>query len=86
MRLFIFSDKIPQEKMGKDLLDMSQYKQVFGTCRQPFDKKDKLVFNLQSKHIVVVSNNLVSMISIYFYECGISFPFMCDYSCVTTNG
>lgn len=45
--------------MGKDLLDMSQYKKIFGTCRVPGVKKDSLEYHPTSKHIVVVKNNNV---------------------------
>lgn len=45
--------------MGKDPLDMNQYKKVFGTCRIPGVEKDSLEFHSDSKHIVVVHNNNV---------------------------
>lgn len=47
--------------MGKNPLDMSQYKKIFGTCRIPFEKRDKLSFN-DSKHITVIHNNHVRYI------------------------
>lgn len=47
--------------MGKDLLDMNQYKRVFGTCRIPGLKRDGMEFNPSSKHIVVAHNNHVSV-------------------------
>lgn len=59
--IFYFSDKIPVEMMGKNQLDMSQYKKIFGTCRIPFEKRDKLSFN-DSKHITVIHNNHVRYI------------------------
>ncbi|CAH0726668.1 unnamed protein product, partial [Brenthis ino] len=52
----IDNDKIPVEMMGKNPLDMSQYKKVFGTCRIPMEKRDKLSFN-DSKHMTVMHNN-----------------------------
>ncbi|XP_072377173.1 carnitine O-acetyltransferase [Diabrotica undecimpunctata] len=55
--LNIWSEQLPLDKMGKDLLDMNQYKKIFGTCRIPKPKRDALQFNPQSKHIVVVKNN-----------------------------
>lgn len=55
-----FSDKIPLEKMGKDPLDMSQYKKFFGTCRVPKPNLDGLDFHPTSQHIVVACNNHVS--------------------------
>lgn len=45
---------------------MNQYKKIFGTCRIPQPKRDLLTFNPDSKHIVVVSNNHVSL---YIYFC-----------------
>lgn len=47
--------------MGKDPLDMSQYKKIFGTCRIPGTKRDSLTFN-NSNHITVIHNNHVSNI------------------------
>lgn len=52
------------DKMGKDPLDMNQYKKIFGTCRIPGLKKDHLEYNPQSRHIVVVRNNNVGNINI----------------------
>lgn len=60
LSLVVFRDKIPLDMMGKDPLDMNQYKRVFGTCRIPGVEKDGLVFHSGSKHIVVVHNNNVS--------------------------
>ncbi|GLV41481.1 Carnitine O-Acetyl-Transferase [Carabus blaptoides fortunei] len=53
----IDNDKIPLEKMGKDPLDMGQYKKFFGTCRIPKPKLDGLEFHSKSQHIVVACNN-----------------------------
>ncbi|XP_022123060.2 carnitine O-acetyltransferase isoform X1 [Pieris rapae] len=52
----IDNDKIPLEMMGKNPLDMSQYKKIFGTCRIPHPKRDKLSFN-NSKYVTVIHNN-----------------------------
>ncbi|XP_047515604.1 carnitine O-acetyltransferase-like isoform X1 [Pieris napi] len=52
----IDNDKIPLEMMGKSPLDMSQYKKIFGTCRIPHPKRDKLSFN-DSKYVTVIHNN-----------------------------
>lgn len=49
--------KIPQEMMGKDQLDMSQYDKIFGTCRIPCFPRDELKFHPTSEHIVVVHKN-----------------------------
>lgn len=46
--------------MGKNPLDMIQYKKVFGTCRVPHAKRDKLSFN-NSKHVTVIHNNHVRL-------------------------
>lgn len=52
-------EKLPVEKMGKDPLDMGQYKKIFGTCRIPGVKQDSLEYNPKSKHIIVMRNNNV---------------------------
>lgn len=49
--------------MGKELLDMNQYKKIFGTCRIPQEKRDALQFKPDSKHIVIVRNNNVRQYS-----------------------
>ncbi|KAJ8983433.1 hypothetical protein NQ317_005898 [Molorchus minor] len=56
-KLVIDGDKIPIDKMGKDPLDMNQYKKIFGTCRIPGEKRDTLEFNSNSRHIIVARNN-----------------------------
>lgn len=53
----IDQNQIPQEMVGSDLLDMAQYNKIFGTCRIPRPKRDELVFNKDSKHIIVIHNN-----------------------------
>lgn len=42
-------------------LDMAQYNKIFGTCRIPRPKRDELVYNSNSKHIIVIHNNNVSI-------------------------
>lgn len=64
----IDSGKIATEMLGKDPLDMSQYNKVFGTCRIPNPKKDKLVYNPSSKHIVVMHNNCVYKLELWTYS------------------
>jgi carnitine O-acetyltransferase len=52
--------------MGKDPLDMSQYNKVFGTCRIPGLKRDRLTFldrNNPPGHIIVAHNNHVRKFS-----------------------
>ncbi|KAI4464457.1 carnitine o-acyltransferase [Holotrichia oblita] len=56
-KLQIDRDKIPIDMMGKDPLDMNQYKKVFGTCRIPGLKRDSLEYHPTSTHIAVVNNN-----------------------------
>ncbi|KAL3281380.1 hypothetical protein HHI36_004590 [Cryptolaemus montrouzieri] len=56
-KLLIDKDLIPLEKMGKDPLDMNQYKKIYGTCRIPRPRRDELKFTPNSRHIVVVRNN-----------------------------
>lgn len=58
--------------MGKNPLDMSQYKKIFGTCRIPMAKRDKLSYN-DTKHITVMHNNHVS----YYFH--IFFPLIYVY-------
>lgn len=53
-------DQIPKDKMGKALLDMAQYKKIFGTCRIPGHNMDQVEFNPGSRHIVVAYRNGVS--------------------------
>lgn len=59
--------------MGKDLLDMSQYFKMLGTCRIPGVTRDSIVYHGQSdnppKHIVVAHNNHVSSILYHFTIC-----------------
>lgn len=40
---------------------MNQYNKIFGTCRIPGLPKDDIMFNPQSKHIVVAHNNHVNV-------------------------
>ncbi|CAG9825538.1 unnamed protein product [Phaedon cochleariae] len=53
----IDNDQLPLDKMGKDPLDMNQYKKIFGTCRVPKKNVDEIEFNSESRHIIVVRNN-----------------------------
>ncbi|XP_044268520.1 carnitine O-acetyltransferase isoform X2 [Tribolium madens] len=65
----IDSGKMPVEKMGKDPLDMNQYKKIFGTCRIPGVKLDHLEYNPQSRHVVIVRNNNFFKLQV-INECG----------------
>ncbi|KAJ8726301.1 hypothetical protein PYW07_000999 [Mythimna separata] len=60
----IDNDKMPVEMMGKNPLDMGQYKKIFGTCRIPHEKRDKLSFN-NSKHVSVFHNNNVFHVDLW---------------------
>ncbi|XP_067001484.2 carnitine O-acetyltransferase isoform X2 [Anabrus simplex] len=56
----IDENKLPQEKMGKDLLDMSQYSKIMGTCRIPGETRDSLSYldpHSPPKHVVVAYKN-----------------------------
>ncbi|KRT83273.1 hypothetical protein AMK59_3062, partial [Oryctes borbonicus] len=64
-KLQIDGDKIPLDMMGKDPLDMNQYKKVFGTCRIPGVKRDSIEYHPTSTHIVVASNNQFFKIEVF---------------------
>lgn len=53
---------MPLDKLGKDPLDMNQYKKIFGTCRIPKEGVDGLEYHPESTHIVIVRNNNVSFV------------------------
>lgn len=63
--------------MGKDSLDMNQYKKIFGTCRIPKDKADDLEYHPESTHIIVVRNNNVRKLYRFkqYILCNILFSF-----------
>ncbi|XP_052746536.1 carnitine O-acetyltransferase-like [Bicyclus anynana] len=63
-KALIDNDKIPVEMMGKSPLDMAQYKKIFGTCRIPYEKRDKLSFN-DTKHITVIHNNHIFHVDLW---------------------
>uniref|UniRef100_A0A4D5R9U8 Carnitine O-acetyltransferase n=1 Tax=Scolopendra viridis TaxID=118503 RepID=A0A4D5R9U8_SCOVI len=60
-KTLIDNNAIPLETMGKKPLDMSQYGKIFGTCRIPGEKRDRMVYYSEDAnppmHIVVVHNN-----------------------------
>ncbi|KAG6446225.1 carnitine O-acetyltransferase [Manduca sexta] len=60
----IDSEKIPVEMMGKSPLDMQQYKKIFGTCRIPWEKRDKLSYN-NEKHVTVFHNNHIFHVDLW---------------------
>ncbi len=62
-----FSKRIPLEMAGSVPLDMSTYELLFGTCRIPGQKRDRLRYgrdNEAAKHIAVVRNGHVRHISL----------------------
>ncbi|PNF29520.1 Carnitine O-acetyltransferase [Cryptotermes secundus] len=64
----IDNDKVPIDRMGKEPLDMTQYKRIYGTCRIPAPECDKIHFSDLSrpvKHIVVAHNNIFFEICVY---------------------
>ncbi|XP_049831480.1 carnitine O-acetyltransferase-like [Schistocerca gregaria] len=59
-KVLLDENKLPQETMGKDPLDMSQYHKILGTCRIPGVTRDSLWFADPAnppKHIIVTRNN-----------------------------
>ncbi|XP_072936490.1 carnitine O-acetyltransferase-like isoform X2 [Epargyreus clarus] len=63
-KALIDGNKIPTEMMGKNPLDMTQYKKIFGTCRIPWEKRDKLSFN-DSTHVTVIHNNHIFSLDLW---------------------
>ncbi|XP_039762865.1 carnitine O-acetyltransferase-like isoform X1 [Pararge aegeria] len=63
-KALIDNDQIPVEMMGKSPLDMAQYKKIFGTCRIPYAKRDKLSFN-DAKYITVIHNNHIFHVDLW---------------------
>lgn len=57
--------EIPADRMGKALLDMGQYRKIFGTCRIPAPGYDKIEYNPDSKYIIVAYRNGVSIYSTF---------------------
>lgn len=61
-------NQIPVEKMGKNELDMQQYKKVFGTCRIPGEPADSMQFHPESQHIIVVVNGIFFSVPILAHD------------------
>ncbi|XP_063529641.1 carnitine O-acetyltransferase-like [Cydia strobilella] len=61
----IDNDKILTEMMGKNPLDMQQYKKIFGTCRIPGLKRDSLSYNTTSKHVTIIHNNHIFHVDLW---------------------
>lgn len=63
----IDNDRIPIDRMGKEPMDMTQYKMIYGTCRIPAPKGDKMHYSDPSRpvqHIAVAHNNHFFRISV----------------------
>lgn len=60
--------QLPTDRAGKALLDMGQYGKIFGTCRIPAPAIDKIEYNSNSRHIVVVYRNAVSHTNLHIYS------------------
>jgi carnitine O-acetyltransferase len=60
----IDKEKIKPDMMGKTPLDMSQYKKIFGTTRNPAPVRDALVYNPNSQHIVVAFKNFFYKVNV----------------------
>uniref|UniRef100_A0A646QE80 CarnOAT n=1 Tax=Hemiscolopendra marginata TaxID=943146 RepID=A0A646QE80_9MYRI len=65
----IDNNAVPLEMMGKKPLDMSQYRKIFGTCRLPGEKRDRMAYFSEDsnppRHVVVVHNNHFFKMKIY---------------------
>uniref|UniRef100_A0A0N5BL58 Carn_acyltransf domain-containing protein n=1 Tax=Strongyloides papillosus TaxID=174720 RepID=A0A0N5BL58_STREA len=65
----ILENKIPQDKIGNILFEMSQYKNLFGTTRVPRTKKDELFLGCDykewSKHIIVIRRGHPFKVPVY---------------------
>lgn len=61
----IDTNLIPVEKLGKNEMDMQQYKKAFGTCRIPGLPQDSMEFHPESKHIAVVVNDVFFKVPVY---------------------
>ncbi|CAL4074526.1 unnamed protein product, partial [Meganyctiphanes norvegica] len=71
-KIMVDEETVPIDRSGKDLLDMSQYFKIFGTCRIPGVTRDFLSYFCQEpnppKHIIVVHNNHFFKIDVYGKE------------------
>lgn len=55
-QFMIQNNILPQDKVGKQPLDMSQYRNLFSTSRIPFQGRDKLMKYTNSRHVLIISN------------------------------
>lgn len=76
-------NEIPSDRMGKALLDMGQYRKIFGTCRIPAPEFDKLEYNPDSKYIIVAYRNGVSPSVLYSRLVICSFCFVSFSECLS---
>ena len=56
---------LPVEFARKQPIDMKTYYNLFGVNRVPGEPKDSLIFNPNSKHIIVAHNKNVSFCNIF---------------------
>jgi len=56
-KLMLEKQALPVETIGGSPMDMMQYYRLFGTSRIPAEGKDKMSYNPDSKHIVVLHRN-----------------------------
>ncbi|KAF4522336.1 hypothetical protein B566_EDAN011337 [Ephemera danica] len=67
-KTIIDEGKLAQHKMGDIALDMSQYYNVFATCRIPGEKRDSLrrfLHKEHAKHIIVMHNYHFFVVTVY---------------------
>uniref|UniRef100_A0A1A9W5I6 Choline/carnitine acyltransferase domain-containing protein n=1 Tax=Glossina brevipalpis TaxID=37001 RepID=A0A1A9W5I6_9MUSC len=57
--------EVPVVKMGKNELDNSQFKVVYGTCRIPQPKEDIMDYNPDSKYVVIIHKNHFFKLPVY---------------------
>uniref|UniRef100_A0A1B0FQS1 Choline/carnitine acyltransferase domain-containing protein n=1 Tax=Glossina morsitans morsitans TaxID=37546 RepID=A0A1B0FQS1_GLOMM len=57
--------EIPVVKMGKHELDNSQFKLVYGTCRIPHPKEDKMDYNPDSNYVVIIHKHHFYKLPVY---------------------
>ena len=57
---------LPVEFAGKQPIDMKTYYNLIGVNRVPGEPKDSLIFNPNSKHIIVAHNKNVSFVIKFF--------------------
>lgn len=68
-KIMVDEETVPIDRSGKNLLDMSQYFKIFGTCRIPGVTRDFLKYHCQEsnppRHIIVAHNNHFFKLDVY---------------------